>query len=124
MPVITIQGIPRDACSDAQLIQLIEAIQGAASGIGALKITREDVTVFMPADLVRQGLGEELIIQVTGLVPKRERTAKVKERLLMAIRAELAEFAEQHIHACKKIEVFLLTYELEAHVGLIRPPAD
>jgi len=124
VPVITIQGIPRDACSDSQLILLIKAIQSAVSGIAELEIKPDMVTVFMPSDLVRQGLGEEIIVHVTGLIPKRKRTAKVKERLLMAIRDALAAFAKENLRECRLIEVFLLSYEIEAHIGLARSPAD
>jgi hypothetical protein len=118
MPIITVSGIPRGCASDHQLTLLIEAIQRAASGVKQLKIHSDAVTVFLPSDLVQAGLGEEIIVHVTGLLPKRERTARVKEDLLAAICGVLAAFARQHLPACKLIEVFLLPYEREVHVDL------
>jgi len=115
MLVITIQGIPKDRVLECHLEQLVEDLQAAVENIRLLRIKANAVMVFMPDDLVRKGLGEELVAFVTGFTGQESKDASylILLSLLDAIRAVLTEFGrDQFGKDCKLAGVFLLPCEL------------
>ena len=80
MPVITVSCLPK--CSQRMLKKTFDAIVQAVEGIPELGLHGEkSMTVLFPPDSMKYGLGTEIIIQVTGLFVKPERTEKVRNRL-------------------------------------------
>ena len=79
MPVIRIYGVPPDA-KESRLEQLIDDIVENLSSVPELGITSKQVTVFMPADLVVRGLGEEQVVYI-DLFKNDKRTPEVKEKM-------------------------------------------
>jgi hypothetical protein len=75
MPIIEIWGSPR--MSQKRLEKLIERCQTCVSHIRELELKPDQVTVFIPKDRYLKGLGEEIIIKVTGLVKNPKRTDEV-----------------------------------------------
>jgi hypothetical protein len=55
-------------------------------GIPELKLSSEqDMTVLFPPDMMTYGLGEEIIIEITGLFKKPERTRFVRHCLAVQL---------------------------------------
>lgn len=78
MPVVTVYGIPEETIG---LIDLMKEIQVTVSSISELQLTSDQITVFFPKDLVTEGLGDEIIVDVQKLTDKLERTEKVLNNL-------------------------------------------
>ncbi len=80
MPILTVQGIPANIGIE-ELKKLWFALRSVVASIPELKLTSEQVTVFFPPDLLQEGLGEEIIITVTGLFVRPERTEEIRNIL-------------------------------------------
>jgi hypothetical protein len=80
MPVIKIWCLPE--CAEEKLTQIFKSIVSAVEGVPELGLKGErSMTVLFPKDMMEYGLGTEIIIEVTGLVDKPERTREVRNRL-------------------------------------------
>jgi hypothetical protein len=87
------------------LLELIKNIQVIVTAI--LQLPPDQVTVFFPADLVQEGLGEELVTEVCGLFDLPSRTNKVKKELIEAIVLTLGNFVNGHLTQCQKVECYI-----------------
>ena len=88
---------------------LIQIIKTAVAQLPVLGIPEDEVFVFFPPDLVREGLGEELIAEITGLFDKPERTSEVLKTLTDAIADQLQIFASTHLPQCGSTEAFIVS---------------
>lgn len=80
MPVIKVWCLPE--MEEAKLNDLHQAIVGAVSGVVELSLKDEnDMTTLFPSDLMKYGLGTDIIVEITGLDDKPERTHDVLKRL-------------------------------------------
>ncbi len=80
MPVIKVWCLPN--LEEAKLNRLFKQIVRAVEGVKELGITGEQsMTILFPVDQMAYGLGTEIIIEVTGLFEKPERTSGVRQRL-------------------------------------------
>lgn len=80
MPVITVSCLPESSEKDLQ--RLHKAIVQALVGIKELNVFGEqDITCLFPRDMMKYGLGTEIVISVDGLFIKPERTPEVRKRL-------------------------------------------
>ncbi|MFH1315084.1 MAG: hypothetical protein ABIH67_01685 [Candidatus Uhrbacteria bacterium] len=70
-----------------------------------LKVTKEQVTVFLDRDHVQQGLGKELCVYIIGLYRRPERTPEVLNRLALVIANSLEVFARRHLPQCTCVEI-------------------
>ncbi len=111
MPVVIIRGVPDDKIGAANSLPV--AIQEAVASQKELGITLNQVSVFIPSDVVQQGLGEELICIVEGLFAKPERTKEVLDQLALKIRETLETFAGAHLPRCVSFEVFVKRFNPE-----------
>ena len=103
MPVLKVYGIP-SSISQGRLEILIGQLQSVTGS--ALNLPQSEVTVFFPADLCQQGLGEELVCFIDGLFEKPDRTSEVRRRLAQAIWEALANFVVfNFLSKCGKVEV-------------------
>jgi hypothetical protein len=65
-----------------KLNDLHQAIVGAVSCVTELGLKDEnDMTTLFPSDLMKYGLGTDIIVEITGLDDKPERTHDVLKRL-------------------------------------------
>ncbi len=76
MPVVTVYGVPPETPVQ-QLEKMINDLQFMIAGAKTMNIEPSDVSVFFPSDLVRNGLGEEIIVFISGIYNKPERTQQV-----------------------------------------------
>jgi hypothetical protein len=80
MPVIKVWCLPQ--VEEEKLNELHRGIVAAVVGIEELGLKDEtEMTCLFPSDMMKYGLGSEIIVEVTGLSEKPERTASVHERL-------------------------------------------
>ncbi len=81
MPIIKIWCLPSGQ-TETDLNLLHQRIVGAAVSVSELGLHSErDITCLFPPDLMQYGLGEEIIIEISGLFEKPERTRDVRQRL-------------------------------------------
>lgn len=80
MPVIKVWCLPKS--TERKLNQVFEGIVKAVESVPELGLSgQSSMTVLFPPDMMKFGLGSEIIIEVTGLFEKPERTAEVRNRL-------------------------------------------
>lgn len=107
MPVIKLWCLPR--LTDPQLRQLYHDVVRAVVSVPELNLkSRDDMTVLFPPDMMKYGLGEEVIVEVTGLFARRSRTNEVRERLAN----HLGRAVQEHVPGAK-IEVFVFPFRSE-----------
>ena len=102
MPIIEVKGIPDGT---PKLEQLLEDIRTAVASVAELRVSREQVTVFLDRDHVQKGLGEELCVYIIGLYRRNDRTPEVLNRLAQAIAGVLDSFARVHLPQCTCVEI-------------------
>lgn len=110
MPVLTIYGMPSEialgpSATEVILECLMARLQDAAAR--ELNLRSSEVSVFLPADLVQTGLGEELVCIVGGLFNKPEWTSEVREKLAVAVVLVLGDFARRYLSQCGKVEAIV-----------------
>lgn len=80
MPVIKVWCLP--VVTESKLNELHQSIVRACMDIEELGIKNEKaVTCLFPPDMMKYGLGSEIIVEVTGLFEKHNRTDGVRKRL-------------------------------------------
>ena len=80
MPIIKVWCLPH--LDEERLRYLYKKIVDAVEGVSELGIKGQSaITVLFPKDSMEFGLGEEIIIEVTGLFNKPERTFEVRQKL-------------------------------------------
>lgn len=99
MPIITVSGVPHDIDQD-KLNKLCFGIRATVVNMRVLGLTTNEVTVFFPADLLSEGLGEEVIARVDGLFLNQRRTKIIKQQLAEAIRDCIKEYFPDALVEC------------------------
>lgn len=85
MPVIKVWCLP-DQEGEHKLRILHQSIVAGVVAIPELGLQNQnDMTCLFPPDQMQYGLGEEIIVEVTGLFEKPERTPGVRNRLAQSI---------------------------------------
>ena len=104
MPIIKVWCLPNQ--SEELLRQLHQAIVAAAVSIPELKLKSEqDMTCLFPPDQMQYGLGSEIVIEVTGLFARRNRTPQIKKRLARKL-GEVVKI----LYPDSKVECFVSTF--------------
>jgi hypothetical protein len=104
MPVIKVWCLPQ--MEEAKLNELHQTIVAAVVGVEELGLKDEnDMTCLFPPDMMKYGLGSEIIVEVTGLFEKPERTASVHERLAWHL-----GMAVQRLYPKATIECFIYPF--------------
>ena len=81
MPIIKIWCLPPNQ-TEQDLNRLHQAIVNAVVGVPELGLKDEtEMTCLFVPDLMVYGLGDEIIVEITGLFEKSERTKDVLQRL-------------------------------------------
>jgi hypothetical protein len=107
MPVIKVWCLPPNQ-SEEQLNELHNSIVDAVIGIKELGLKSEkDLTNLFVPDLMRYGLGTEIIVEIDGLFVKPERTAEIRNRLAKAV----GRAVERLYPKAEKIECFVRPFD-------------
>jgi hypothetical protein len=126
MPVLIIYGMPRippgGAATDQILEDLVSNLQKNAARI--LHLHSNEVSVFLPGDLVNKGLGEELVCFVEGLFEGSMRTNSVRQNLAYAIMRELKDFARAYVKNCGKVEVMINRFDQDVDGFAVGDPRE
>ncbi len=114
MPVIKVWCLPN--IGESKLSVLQQELVRATQKVRELGIeTEKDVTCLFPTDLMQHGPGHEIIIEVTGLFEKPERTREVRQRLaeelVAAVRGQLRDVGliECFIHPFNPAQGFAIS---------------
>ncbi len=84
MPVIKVMCLPK--LSEPELNGVFRGVISAVESVPELGLKGErSMTVLFPTDMMEYGLGTDIIVEVTGLFVKSERTDEVRQRLAQAI---------------------------------------
>lgn len=103
MPVIKVWCLPSGQSED-DLNRLHQRIVRSVVSISELGLRgEEDMTCLFPPDLMKYGLGEEIIIEIGGLFKKPERTQEVCWRLAREVGRGVKE-----LYPKAKVECFVL----------------
>lgn len=106
MPVIKAWCLPSGQ-TEEDLNVLHQSIVKAVVSVAELGIkSQNDITCLFPPDLMKYGLGEEIIIEVGGLYQKPERTKKVRQRLARNIGEAVKE-----LYPKARVECFITTFD-------------
>ncbi len=80
MPVIKVWCLP--VVDEQKIKELNQYIVRTVIGIGELGVKDEkDITCLFPLDMMKHSTGSAIVIEVTGLFEKPERTDEVRQRL-------------------------------------------
>ena len=113
MPVLFVNGMPKAICSKVE--DIIPLLLEAVASVKGLDITKDDVTIFLPQDMIQKGLGEEITVFVEGLFDNEKRTPAVRQELASVIAQTIGNFVkgveESWPVKCKKIEVFVKKFD-------------
>lgn len=104
MPVLTVYGISEKATQE-RLSSFILGLRQAVSSVKELKLIADQVSCFLPCDRFTAFRGEEIIIYVTSLLKKPERTPKVQD----ALARELVNITRTFFPDTALIECFVHT---------------
>jgi hypothetical protein len=108
MPVLFVYGMP-EGIDGLQV--LTEEFCRSVEAIIDFEIARTDVSVFYPADLMKEGRGQELVLVVDGFFALPRRTFQLRSDWTNLLRDLLAEFAQKNIPHCRKVEVFVRLFD-------------
>ena len=105
MPIIKVYCLP-EGQDEKNLNRLHKAIVKAIISISELRLKDEnEMTCLFPPDLMKYGLGQEIIVEIDGLFERSERTLKVRQRL-----AERVGQAIFKLYPKAKVECFVRTF--------------
>jgi hypothetical protein len=103
MPVIKVWCLPANQTED-DLNRLHGAIVEAVISVSELGFKDEnDMTCLFPPDLMKYGLGTEIIVEISGLFKKSERTRKVRQQLAKSV----GEAVKGLYPSTEKVECFV-----------------
>ncbi|MFZ4648428.1 MAG: hypothetical protein ACOYMB_02190 [Patescibacteria group bacterium] len=105
MPVLIVYGVTGK--SEKQLQEVVNCLIKTIVDVPELALETKDVSVFIPRDQMKKGLGEEVIIFVEGLFDKPERTEKVRNRLA----ANIVVAMDQMFLKTNLIECFIKPFD-------------
>lgn len=106
MPIIKVWCLPSGQKED-DLNRLHQAIVKAVTSVNELGLKdQNDMTCLFPPDLMKYGLGEEIIVEIGGLFQKPERDQKVRYQL-----AENVGKAVSKLYPKAKTECFVETID-------------
>lgn len=92
--------------TEVDLQSLYQKLVEAVLGIAELGLkSRHDITFLFPSDLMTYGLGEEIIVEITGLYEKPERTKQVQDHLAQAVGQVIKD-----AYPNANVEVFVYTF--------------
>jgi len=117
VPVIKVWCLPET--SETKLNELYNEIVKALRTVEELGIKNSNgITCLFPTDMMKFGIGKEIIVEVTGLFDKPERTEKVRQELAEKLGQVVAgsfpdiDLIEVFVYPFNPNQVFLLQENL------------
>jgi phenylpyruvate tautomerase PptA (4-oxalocrotonate tautomerase family) len=104
MPIVKVWCLPPRQ-SEKKLKKLFEKLLAAITSVKELGLSKKSITCLFPPDLMKYGLGTEIIIEIDGLFQKPERTRSVRQRL-----ANTVAYSVKLLYPGAKVECFVRTF--------------
>jgi len=105
VPIIKVWCLPANQ-TEEKLQKLHKTIVGAVVSVSKLGLKdQNDMTCLFPPDLMKYGLGEEIIIEVTGLFEKPNRTNEVFRELAKKLGESVHE-----LYPYARVECFIQSF--------------
>lgn len=129
MPVLILLGPPKlldnmgKEQSDLVKVALEADLREAVASVKELGIKPGCVSVFTSQLQCPDSLCEELVVQVTGLYERPERTDEMLKKMCDAIVEVLKKFARAHLARCQYVEAYPITCR-EATTSHADPTSD
>jgi hypothetical protein len=106
MPIIKLWCLPK--VDEEKLRQVHQAVVAACVGVKEMGFGGEkDMTVLFPPDMMLYWLGSEIVVEVTGLFKKPERTVEVRQKLAEAV----GEAVATEFPTVGQVEVFIYPFD-------------
>lgn len=106
MPVIKVWCLP-EGLDEKDLQNLFWSIVKTVVGVEELGLKDEkDMTILFPPDRMRWGLGEDIIVEISKLFDKPERTAEIRDRLARKV----ARVVKEHFPSAY-VQCFVETFD-------------
>jgi len=106
MPVVKIWCLPANQMEESDFNKLHQDCVRAMVGVSELQLKNEkEMTFLFPPDCMVYGLGQEIIVEISGLFDKTERIEEVRTQLAEAVGKVVKE---QFPNA--KVEVFVQSF--------------
>jgi len=119
MPIIKLWCLPAGQSED-DLRKVHKAVVAAVVAVPELGLTDEtQMTCLFPPDLMTYGLGEEIIVEISGLFDKPERTPEVRQQLAQGVGS-----AVYLLYPNAKVECFVQTFDPAQGFWVSKPSAD
>src|SRR3989338_6800092 len=93
MVQIMVFGLPK-SFSDAALRSLSQKLKEAVSRLEEARVRPEQLSVFFLSDLRKSGVGDEVYIQIDGLLIKAEKPYQVRHHLAVLVCLAVSEELE------------------------------
>lgn len=107
MPIIKVWGLKSDL-SEEQLLEIYRKIMNSVKGVKELGLEDDQISVFFPTDRMRAGLGEEVVVEISGFFYKPARTPEVLNRLAENVGQAVEKFfPEEILNQAPKIKCFV-----------------
>jgi hypothetical protein len=87
------------------LFRLTDMLRSTLANQPDLDTKKKEISAFLPKDLIQDGLGEELIVEVKFFSNKGDRSGANLNKAAGAVWEVLRSFAEEHLTECTWIEV-------------------
>lgn len=107
MPIVTIKGIPKAFHDTPMYRNGVRAIREGVVSIRELELKTDDVSIFVQSDMPEGGFGEEIIVEVSRLFRKKNRTKVVRQKLADKIAAVVTDSMMRFLENCQRVEVFI-----------------
>jgi energy-converting hydrogenase Eha subunit A len=104
MPIVKVWLLPTK--KEAVLMAILKAITDTILEIPELQLRKSDITIIFPTDLLKNGLGEEIIVEITGLYEKPERTPQVLQNLAQKVGQKV-----QTLYPKSKVECIIQSFD-------------
>ena len=105
MPVIKVWCLPKS--SERKLKKVYKCIIEAVKSVIELGLKDdESITILFPTDMMKYGLGEEIIVEVTGLLVRTEHAREARQLLAKAIGTVIKD-----LYPKAMIECFVFSYD-------------
>ncbi len=115
MPIIKLWCLP--PCTEEKLRKVFNDVVYAVTSVKELDLkSMNDMTVLFPPDMMAFGLGTSIVIEVTGLFEKPERTPEVLSRLA----ENLGKTVNAHFYGAM-VECFIYSFNPSQGFWCTRP---
>lgn len=111
MPIIKVWCLPKS--EEKQLNALHQSIVEAVVSVEELGVKDEkDITCLFPPDMMKYGLGTEIIVEVTGLFDRPERTDIANEQVRQLLAERIGKVVKEQFPEADMVECSVYPFQV------------